>query len=279
MRRLFTVFLFVLTSLVGCQSDQDLTVVGFNVESGDADPEFIANRYIKPINQAELWGFSEVKDQTWVDQFVLAARNQPSGLSRFMPAQPMSFRSIFGSTGNSDRLAILYDSTQLEQLESYELETINIGGRVRAPLVAQFRFKPTGTEFLFVVNHLYRTDAAGRHRQAQLLNQWAQQQSLPIVAVGDYNFDWDVVRGENKRDKGYDLMTQNGVFTWIRPTNLVATYCSKRYSSILDFVFVAGGAKNWPASAEVLYPEAEYCPDDQRKSDHRPMQATFQIPE
>lgn len=271
MQRFFPILLLLLLALGGCKSSSSdqLTVIGFNVESGDADPSFIAQNQIKPLRpQGELWGFSEVADARWLDQFALAASSN---------AKPL--QTVLGTTGKADRLAILYNDRKLERLKSYELGSINLGGNGRAPLVTEFRFKPTGTEFIFVVNHLYRTQNDRRHEQARLLNQWARKQTLPIIALGDYNFDWSVVQGDSNRDRGYDLLIQDGVFTWIRPQNLVATQCSDRYDSILDFVFVAGSAKTWPASAEILYPQPSYCPDNPQKSDHRPIQAIFQLPE
>ncbi|MGL5083193.1 MAG: endonuclease/exonuclease/phosphatase family protein [Microcoleaceae cyanobacterium] len=271
MRRFLTVLGLTLLVITGCQPTQpttqpNLTVIGFNVESGDANPDVIAQQYIKPLGQSKLWGFSEVADASWVEQFAKAANSRST-----------DFQIILGTTGDADRLAILYDRRYLEKLKSDELGSINIGGDGRAPLVAHFRFKPTGTEFLFMVNHLYRSRNDRRHEQARLLNQWARKQTLPVIALGDYNFDWDVVRGESKRDQGYDLMTQDQVLRWVRPQTLTATQCSDRYDSVLDFVFVAGSAKNWPASAEILYPQTSYCPDDQSKSDHRPVKATFNL--
>ncbi|MEQ8468470.1 hypothetical protein [Coleofasciculus sp. E1-EBD-02] len=134
-------------------------------------------------------------------------------------------------------------------------------------------------EFLFVVNHLYRSSESSRHEQARLLNEWGRSQQLPIIAAGDYNFDWDVVSGIH--DEGWDLITADDVFTWVKPDKLIATICSNRYNSVLDFVFVAGEAKNWPASSVILYgdPSDAYCPDDQTTSDHRPILATFQLGE
>ena len=57
-----------------------------------------------------------------------------------------------------------------------------------------------------MVNHLYRTKEARRHLQADLLNEWASQQQLPVIAVGDYNlvifgFPFESIRGVKKRQK------------------------------------------------------------------------------
>ena len=61
------------------------------------------------------------------------------------------------------------------------------------------------------------------------------------MAVGDYNFDRDVRTGDTVHDRGYDLLTVDGVFTWVRPPQLIRTQCS--FDSVLDFVLVAGDAR------------------------------------
>jgi hypothetical protein len=243
-----------------------LKVVGFNVESGGANPEFLAKNYISPMQGVDVWGFSEVEDRSWADTFVAATAMGESG----------QFNSILGTTGGADRLLIIYNGDRLELVRHFELAEVNIEGKVRAPLVAQFRLKSNQREFLFMVNHLYRSNSKARHEQAQRLNEWAKTQNLPIITVGDYNFDW-TVSGKPKHDKGYDYLTANDVFAWVQPQNLLPTHCNTKYKSVLDFVFVSGAAKNWSPSSEILFPEASYCPDTAQKSDHRPIAATFTV--
>ncbi len=269
MQHRFILLVILIVALVsGCQSATQLSVIGFNVESGDADPDYLAKNYIKPIRGVDIWGFSEVLNQSWLDRFEAAieVNNQAD------------YQSILGTTGRGDRLAIVYNSDRLNLVNFEELHKINIGGSVRSALVAHFQIKSTQKEFLFMVNHLYRTNNQARHQQAHLLNRWAQRQQLPIIAVGDYNFDWDVKNGEVKRDQGYDLLTENGVFTWVRPQEIIATHCSSRYNSVLDFVFISSHLEPKSASSKILYPEADYCPDTPLKSDHRPVQATVSLP-
>ena len=93
--------------------------------------------------------------------------------------------------------------------------------------------------------------------------------------MGDYNVDWDVRNGDTVHDHGYDLLTTDGVFTWVRPPQLIRAQCS--FDGGLDFVFVAGDAKCWRASSEILAAEESYCPSDQSRSDHRPVLALFQL--
>ncbi len=96
----------------------------------------------------------------------------------------------------------------------------------RAPFAAQFRLKPAGPEFIFMVNHLHRTNPQKRHDQSHGIKEWAQQQSLPVIAVGDYNYDWNIPTGHN-RDVGFDLLLADDVFSWVIPSNLTRTQCSE----------------------------------------------------
>lgn len=123
-----------------------------------------------------------------------------------------------------------------------------------------------------MVNHLYRSRNDRRHQQATLLNEWAQTQTAPIVAVGDYNFDWDIANGESDHDQGYDNMTADGVFEWVQPATLIKTQCCPRFNSILDFVFVAGDALGWTATSEIAEIRGGYCTtNNSTESDHRPV--------
>ena len=128
-----------------------------------------------------------------------------------------------------------------------------------------------------MVNHLYRSREGERHKQARLLNEWVAVQTLPVIAVGDYNFDWSIANGEQKHDAGYDLMTANGRWLWVKPDTLTTTQCSGwpcRYNSVLDFVFAAGSAQTWRAESTIVVEPGDF-PADNTKSDHRPVIATF----
>lgn len=244
---------------------QTLTVAGFNVESGAANPNTIEEQ-IAPLDDIDLWGFSEVRNAS--DAAILE-----DGAA---DGEGATFERILGSTGSEDRLLIVYNSDRLQLLAQGEIDELNIGGRVRAPLWARFQLKPSGPEFIFMVNHLYRGNTAGRHAQARGLNDWAEAQTVPVIATGDYNFDWHFQNGDTDHDDGYDLMTDGGVFEWVRPAALIPTNCSA-HQSVLDFVFVAGAARNWNGVGEILFDQASYCPDDNSTSDHRPVLARFDL--
>ncbi len=247
----------------------ELTVVGFNLESGDAAPAYLAREYMAPLSGVDLWGLSEVQNDSWVEVLEAGAES----------GERADYTTILGTTGGGDRLAIVYNEALLELIAVEELAELSFEGRVRAPLVAQFQVRDTAQQFLFMVNHLYRSDAEKRHQQARWLNQWGRSLPLPIVAVGDYNFDFDVVKGDaGKRDLGFDLMTAEGIFTWVRPQPLSTTYCSDRYNGILDFVFVANEATQWPVTSTTIpYADTDYCPDTAVQSDHFPVMVTFDL--
>jgi len=157
-----------------------------------------------------------------------------------------------------------------------------VSGTVRSPLIAHFKIKETNIEFLFMVNHLYRSKSERRYEQARLLNCWASKQNIPIIAVGDYNFDWDVDEGDLNHDKGYDEMIKNGHFNWIRPKKLKKTQANPNFNSVLDFIFLGGNSWTWKAKSSILQRDINdiqdnHLIDDAQMSDHRPVQVTITI--
>jgi hypothetical protein len=85
-----------------------------------------------------------------------------------------------------------------------------------------------------------------------LLKKWVKAQTLSVVAVGDYKFDWAIKDG--KHNSGYDEMTSAGAFTWVRPADLLSTFCNEptghQYPpAVMDFVFLGGPAAEWKAKS------------------------------
>ena len=213
-----------------------------------------------------LWGFEEVQDHAAAATYVAAAADDADH----------PFDSVIGTTGGTDLMVLAWDPKRFSLTSSTELDAMNLGGRVRAPLVGEMHDLEDGLDFLFVVNHLWRTDADLRLQQAQMLNAWGQKQTLPILMVGDYNFDWSVTDGENDHDAGYDALVASGVFRWIAPDKLLKTECAATYNSVLDFDFVGGSATTWTGTATILEQDNVYCNPSEERSDHRPVLATIQ---
>ncbi|MFN7314386.1 MAG: endonuclease/exonuclease/phosphatase family protein [Phycisphaerae bacterium] len=248
----------------------DLTVVGFNVESGGADIA-VLRKQVADMQGVDLWGFSEVDSEDW-------ARELDKGAEE---GENASFDVVLGASGQRDRLAIAFNTDRFELVRKVELGDINIEGKVRAPLVIQVKDREhAGLEYLFMVNHLYRGSAEGRHKQGELLNAWIRTQTLPVIAVGDYNFDYLVDGGDKgQRDQGFDNMTKDNMWTWVRPATLDTTTApsKRRPGAVLDFVFVGNDAAKWPASSEIVKLPDEFS-DRDKTSDHRPILATFDLP-
>lgn len=246
----------------------ELSAIAYNVESGeDTDPLKVAED-LEKIAGVDLWGLSEVGDREAAEVFTQAV------------AYPgADFESILGTTGGSDKLQIVYDRNRLRAIESYELK--NTGG-TRSPLVARFQLLSSGTEFLFMVNHFDRANPEKGNKQANRVRQWAEEQSLPILAVGDYNFDLDAK--SRKGNEGFDTFMAGQTFQWIEPDcwrkgtcPATGTQCNPNYTSILDFVFVAGAAQKWQGTSQILFlDDRGYCDwDESGYSDHRPIKVTF----
>jgi hypothetical protein len=259
-------FLLTLVPTGRVLADESLTIVMWNVESGDADPAWLARNVIPRMKGTDLIGLSEVQDQTWTNQ-IDSALEQSEGTE---------FGVVFGTTGRSDRLAVIFDQSELKLLGYDELHGINPGNRVRSPLVCRFEHRASGTEFLFCVNHLYRSNDGERHKQARQLNQWGAQQALPIILGGDMNFDWSVATNGRDRDQGFNELTANNVFVWARPGNIVMTHASTRYNSILDFIFSTANPPWIIKDSQVVVIDGDF-PDDAYKSDHRPVAAIFEF--
>ena len=100
-----------------------------------------------------------------------------------------------------------------------------------------------------------RPHRSGLQHEAVGLRKWAEAQSLPLLAIGDYNFDYDF--HTKTGNQAFQLFTKDGVWKWLRPEKLIDSNWSDtdpklpddqrtdRYpDSILDFIFVAGPASS-----------------------------------
>ncbi len=245
-----------------------MSMIAFNVEGHESTPEGLAETVMDDVVGEAFWGLSEVPGRSFLQDLAASASGDPEN--------PYEYE--MGTTGGYVKLAMLWDPSQLELITSYELESINVGGTGRAPLVGHFRAVENGAEFLIVTNHFWRSENRYRHEQGSLMNQWATEQTLPAITLGDFNFDWVVEGGDDDHDLGYDNMVAGATWSWLRPEELLMTQCNFNYTSVLDFVFVAGDAQEWSASSEILNTNHSYCRDDDERSDHRAVRADFVIP-
>jgi hypothetical protein len=127
-----------------------------------------------------------------------------------------------------------------------------------------------------------------RRRQAAGLRKWAEAQSLPLLAIGDYNFDYNF--HDKAGNRAFQLFTKYNVWEWLRPEKLIDSIWADndprlpdvlrtdRYpASILDFIFVAGPAQQWQAKSWVVVRPGDF-PDSDETSDHRPVAGVVELP-
>ena len=182
----------------------------------------------------------------------------------------------------NDYLQIIYDASKLELLGWSEIEEqdgikFNRENRaLRCPLYARFKRKDNELIFQVVTNHLARGNAKFRTRQAVGLREWARNQSIPTISIGDFNFDFEFAT--RKGNQAFTEFMRDDIWKWIEPQKLVDTNWYDRENdgqddypgSMLDFAFVAGPAKNMNWQCEVIVRDRDF-PDDKSTSDHRPV--------
>lgn len=240
---------------------EELNVVGWNVESGGNDPDVIAQE-LADFDGVDVWGLSEVKRQNALKYVVAAAQGEDA-----------FFEWRRGNTGGGDRLLIIWDSHKYEKLGELELFDLRMENG-RAPLAVKLESKATGAQFWFMVNHLYRGDADKRRQQAIGLREWFSQQTIPVIATGDYNFDFDIPDGPG--NEAFQEMVKEGHAIWLRPSTLIKTNSNPSFNSVLDFVFVNDDAAPWFRTSSIVVRPGDF-PDGPERSDHRPVAATFEI--
>lgn len=230
----------------------NLRLVTWNVESDGNNPATIA-RQLTELDRYDVYALQEVKSESF-GRYASALRN---GTGK-------DYRYVGSTTGRSDRLMIIFDSTRLELMEVSELFRFGHYAlndwRHRSPLVAHFRDKQNGAEFYCVTVHLARGDADLRTEQATGLREWAKEQRLPVVAIGDFNMDYDFPT--QKGNAAFDAMLADDTWTWVKPDEWIDTSWS-------DFCFVRGVGGS--VTSRVIVRDGDF-PDDEKSADHRPVE-------
>jgi hypothetical protein len=240
-----------------------LKFLSWNVESEGSDPATIAKE-LAELGSYDLIALTEVL---------------PAAASGFCGALGENYDYVMTKSGRSDRMMLIYNRNSLDFVRQFELDDINFKRRYRSPLVGHFKEKLSGKELLVMVNHLARGKPEARQSQAEKLVEWARDQSMPIMALGDYNFDYEF--DTRKGNEAFRLFMKDNIWQWVEPIEMIDTnwYDNPEEpdgkddypGSMLDFGFVAGSAKEWTTSCKVIVREGDF-PDDEMTSDHRPFE-------
>jgi len=259
---------------IGCKSETQpvdspenkntLSILAWNVESGGADSKVIAKRLAR-LDEFDIVCLSEV---------------HPDDFIAYQNSRGSDFDTVTSQSGNEDRLQIIYNKNRFELLEKIELArhgdyVLNNGGH-RSPTAVRLKDRVSGKSFIVMVNHLARGNAEFRKTQAIGLREWARDQDMGVINVGDFNMDYVFATG--KGNDGLDEILRDNVWKWVEPESWIdsnwwdpeADGVDNYEGSLLDFVFVSGPAKTWAPKCEVIVESGDF-PDDKTTSDHRPI--------
>ncbi len=248
------------------------SILHWNVESGGNDPATVAAQ-LSEMGDYDVIGLSEVETPAAYEE----------ALSKKWPNRYQYIRGLSGAneTREDDHLWLAFSKDKFSLIESEEMKEVSgfifDDGHHRVPLYVKLKDLANSQEVVFLMNHLARGNSQFRQEQASTLREWARTKSIPIVAIGDYNLDFEFAT--EKGNKAFDEFMKDNVWLWVRPEPLVDTNWSDRdgdgvdnyIDSLLDFSFLSGAAKTWNASSRVIVRENDF-PDNEKTSDHRPVE-------
>jgi len=295
---------------------EPLRILTWNVESDRPDNNFDADGNDSATISTELRQLqNEFGPYDLVGLQEVRAENA-AAYEQALEENGRNYRRFVSESGGSDRLVMLLDETRFRaegdsrELESHG-EVLLPGGRSRRPLYIVLTDRENDDlRFVFMNNHLTRGNRTDRQRQALVLRMWAESQSMPIVAVGDYNFDFVFENLTGNVSMAIFLAPPAGqpsVWKWVVPdgsvetvgsgaderTVVAATFIDTNWAdqfgtgddvsdvrrdrypgSSLDFIFVGQAARNWKVNSKVIVRGGDF-PDGPNTSDHRPVEATL----
>jgi len=298
-------------------ADKTFNIVSLNVQSGSDTELCVVEEYIQRVKEEEgpihLWALQEVAKND-IDEYHKIINQEPRGRQQSFKEihgktgghdrlaiyyDEHSFKLIERKGKELFIVERVIEEVVKEKLteedekdEFYEEISCWSGG-MRLPLLAEFKFKvgPLKDQHLsFVNNHLKAKDfdrpkqsEQKRKRQASDLRKWVKKQdsSSAIILAGDYNFGVNTKHIDNKEKWGdaFKEFMKGNTFKWAKTKGEEHGFC-KDNVGILDFVFLAGAAKEWSYEAKFLFEhDKDYCEmDKEGGSDHRPLLVKLTLP-
>lgn len=246
---------------------EDIKILAWNIEIGGSDPKVIEGQIEAMRGKFDILALTEVPE------------DELNRFGKFF--QPGSF--VAGKPDNTACLLIAWNSEAFEIVDHKELQEwngINLTQGLTAPLIVTLKHKTSQKSFELVNNHFIRGSAQRRNQQTEAMVGWAAKETAPIIAVGDYNMDYDFP--SQKGNAAFDIALKGDVFHWVKPTKLVDTNWADRDKdgvddypdSMLSFTFTAHCP--WDCTVDVIVRDGDF-PDDKTTSDHRPTLTTVKI--
>ncbi len=273
----------LLVSLTSCQNANDgpsadvqdkpfkYRVLHWNIESSGNEPQVIAKQ-LNDLGAADLIALSEVdQPQVYVESLS----------KRFIKR----YSFLLGASGQfqnreNQRLFLAYNQNRFEavshlDMHKYEKLKLNDGAHA-SPFVVNLKDKVTNQEIVVVVCHFSLRNSDLRQTQALALRKWAKTIAKPVIAIGSFNFDYQIKKQTG--NTAFDEFTKDGIWKWSKPEKLVDTCWlagedgKDRYpDTIVDFAFTSNFPNDWNSSSKIIVREGDF-PDDDQTSDHRPIE-------
>jgi endonuclease/exonuclease/phosphatase family metal-dependent hydrolase len=247
-----------------------ISVVAWNIESGKSNSDVIASQ-LTNLSGYDIYCLSEVNSKDF---------------EKYQEALLDGFVSVTSKTGRGIRLQILFNSSRfalLQEKELHEHGDIKLNnGTHRSPLFVRLKDRLADVEFIVMTNHFARSNSKLREQQAIGLREWARDQNVPIINIGDFNMDYDFHTSQG--NSAFPEIIRDNVWSWVQPQELIDTNWydpdgdgkDNFPDSMLDFAFVAGAAKHWNPVCRVIVRDGDF-PDDKTTSDHRPIELIVEI--
>ena len=241
------------------------SAITWNVESGGNSPNVIAQQ-LAGLN-ADIFALQEVA---------------PKNANKYANALGKHFETVLGKSGNSDRLLLAFSKERFDLVLEHELDHLNDENH-RSPLALTLYDKLLERRVVVVTVHQARGDSILRHKQSVGLCEWAKAQSLPILAIGDFDFEYDFETGMG--NPAFEAFRASDTWYWPEPELINTNWADADKDgdddfpdSMLDFCFVSNVPDSWVVQSSVIVRDGDF-PDTDETSDHRPVQLTIHIRE
>lgn len=220
----------------------------------------------------EIIALSEV-ESTWAEQIENARRDSGRQVG-----------SVVGTTGNNQRLQVLFDTARFQYLRHAEMTGVVEPPNEyrRSPLSVVLRDLHTNREIEIVAIHLTlgrrETGDAERAAEAARLRDLLATRGAArnLVVIGDANVQCSIDEGPMDCAPAMHELTLNDVLTWVAPQPVHPTFCSDSPSeqSILDIALI-GSSSSFSSARSRVHDDEGWCTNMAPRG-HYPIELTLE---
>lgn len=242
---------------------KNYSILYWNIEFSDIDPVSVSNQLIG-LGRYDLVALSGTTKSMVYEQAM--ARNWPN-----------RFGFIHGMTKKNDSSVVFYDKKRFNLVESSEVAAVaSVNESQHAPFCVRLNEYLGAQDLAVVMNTIASGDMDFQENQAAALREWARGQSMPLIALGQCDFDYE--RQAQRGNACFHAFIRDGVWEWVKPVELsVAKGHGKKkgiegYFDIgQEFSFVGGAARDWSAEFRPAVRWRDFS-GDKKTGEHRPVE-------